>query len=165
MIATISTLTLGLITAASYVRDSSLIFFTLVGLIIINLLGMAIVLKNRVIFIQKLWIVYVIESKLPESVKRFTPFGTSSFEKKIPRNPVFMYIFGVFFILLYLSLGWAAYSLPEIRAIVVSLAIVSTFLIYALLENYGSEFNNQVWVKNKKLFKEVKVKYGLTPKK
>ncbi len=107
IIATISTISLGIITAGTAIRNSDFMIFFLSGIAIVNCVAIAMLLKNRISVLEKIWCVYYLESKLPAENRQFSPFGFTLFSEPLPKRSAYRYMLLVHVSLIVLGFVWA----------------------------------------------------------
>ncbi len=107
IISAISTVTLGILTAGTALRNPDFIVFFFVGIAIVNCLAVEMLLKNRISVLEKTWYVCYFESRLPSEYRQFSSFGFGHFEQSWPKGTAYGYMIDVHRILIIVGFVWA----------------------------------------------------------
>jgi len=111
IISIISTITIGIITAGTALKNPDYLVFFFAAIAIINCTAAKMLLKNRISVLEKTWYVCYLESKLPKEIRKFSPFGFKHFDKPTPEYTAYRSMIGVHQILIIIGFIWAFSSL------------------------------------------------------
>ena len=111
IISAISTVTLGILTAGTALRNPDFIAFFFAGVAIVNCLAVEMLLKNRISVLEKTWYVCYFESKLPSEYRQFSPFGFGHFDQAWPKGTAYASMISVHKILVVVGFAWSLASL------------------------------------------------------
>ena len=111
IISTISTVTLGIITAGTALKNPDYVVFLFASLALLNCMAAMMLLKNRISVLEKTWYVCYLESKLPNEHRKFSPFGFEHFDEPMPKNVAYRFMIRVHMLLIFLGFVWTIAAL------------------------------------------------------
>lgn len=110
-----STISVGVITAGTALKNPDFMVFFFVGVAIANCLAIVMLLKNRISVLEKTWYVCYLESKLPQEYRQFSSFGFSHFDCPWPKGIAYASMIGIHRMLTVMGFIWAFASMVLFR--------------------------------------------------
>lgn len=149
IISTLSTVTLGVITAGTALRNPDFIAFFFAGIAIVNCLAVEMLLRNRISVLEKTWYVCYLESKLPQEYRHHSPFGFAHFDQPWPKGTAYSFMIDVHRILIIVGFAWAFACLllfQEHSQHLVENFLASIPIVVACFPNIGPHIDFLFWL-------------------
>ena len=155
IISALGTITLGIITVGTALRNPDFIAFFFAGIVIVNCLAVEMLLRNRISVLEKTWYVCYFESKLPLEYRHYSPFGFAHFNEPWPKGTAYSFMINVHKILIIVGFAWAFASLQlfqEHSQHLVENFLTSLPLVITGLPNIGPYIDFLFWLGANLLF-------------